>query len=1046
MHRSLRFSIISVIMTVMIITIITLTYTTYKKLNNDIVEKNTEAFNSFMRIFNTEKELEINKYSMALDVLLDNPHVTAAFAERDRHSLSSLTENLFKSKLKPLYGINQFQFHLPNATSFFRVHMPEKYGDNLSSFRKTVVKANRYKTMIPGLETGRDGLGLRVVKPVWNNFDYVGTVEFGGNIENILDAAKNSTNIDYAIGLKESVMANAHTITKPKGWQTHRGLFIYDFSTNTLRSLVHQGMNHKNEKIFKYNNKFYILDSMPLLDYSSDNIGDIILLKDVSTDVAAMHQEIIKQGVIITCSGVLIAVIISFVLFTLIFSPLRKITNHINNNEITADNEPTLLNLPSDGSEISMMAQAFDAMSKKMHDYLLQIKTQIEQINAINQTLEDKVAERTKEMEITNQKLNLALENYININEAKSEFLADMSHEIRSPMNSVLGLSYLAMQTGLNAKQYEYINKINKSASLMLEIINDILDFSKIEAGKLELENVCFNLPEILNNVKDMLEIQAEKKKISFNMHQANNMPEYIKGDPLRLTQILNNLCANAVKFTDHGSVDVYVDVLDSDMAYTNLKFTVKDTGIGIQRDKIGSLFESYAQASSSTSRKYGGSGLGLNITKKILDKMGGSIFVESVPDKGSTFWFTLRLKNADLISSENFAEKGTLLKGKRILVAEKYFSDPGSISSIFRQLMADVVSVDNRIELLKTLSSNVSNENKLSFDLVVLEILLDCNTPIAGLESLSQSIEGLVLPHIINISTDVQDSPLSNLITTLEKPVSAETILKTVSMLISDVQEPENLQVITIASSHCKLLIVDDNSLNREILAGYTSLLGVESDFAVNGLEAVKKAEKEKYDLFFIDAKMPDLTGYKTAEMIKQININADAPIYIMSAKIHSEQDISQYNGIINGFVNKPLNMPEISHIIAKSTDNGKLDKKHILSAEADGHVDVDKGLLNFGNNEALYKKALGDLLEFITNLNTQVSSDQHMKKEEITYTLNQVLSFAENLALPRLHLLVENALNSRKEQTNIYSEASLILCMEELSKIRTILTNDLQ
>lgn len=1042
MRNSLRFKIIATVMVVMFLAVSTLIYNTYTKLKTDIITNNEEAFGTFYHIFTSEKELEINKYSMALDALLDNPHVTIAFAARDKKSLAALTDRIYKTKLKPLYGIEQFQFHIPPATSFYRVHMPAKSGDDLSAFRKTVVKANRYKSMVAGIETGRGGLGLRVVKPVWNNFDYAGTVEFGGNIDNMLRSAKESTGIDYAIGIKQSNLSRARFAMNKQGWLKHGNMMIYNFSDETITRIIKNDVAKTPDHIFRYKGKFYITSVMSIYDFSSAQIGSIFLLKDITTEMAAMHNELIKQGVITVLFGILSVFVISLVLFRMIFQPLRRITNHIKANEITVDSEPKLIETHGDKSEISNLARTFNTMSQHMHKYLLQIKDQMELINASNQTLEDNVKERTQELELANAKLNKALENYKSVNEAKSEFLADMSHEIRSPMNSVLGLSYLAMQTGLSEKQYEYVNKINKSASLVLEIINDILDFSKIEAGKLELENVCFSLPETISAVKDILEIQAEKKNIIFTLHMADNLPGYIKGDPLRLTQVLNNLGANAVKFTDKGTVDMYVDIIDSNMSYTTLKFTVKDTGIGIQHDRIGNLFESYVQASSDTSRKYGGSGLGLSITKKILDKMGGSIFVESQPGKGSTFWFTLHMKNADITNTEEFAEKGKQLKGKRILVAEKYYSDPGSISAIYRQLMADVVSVDTRIDLLKVLSSNVSKNNRLGFDLIILESLMDCESPIAGVESLSQSVEGLVLPNIISFSGKSQNDEINGLITSLEKPVSAATLLRTTSTILNITGDLETSDAI-IKGARCRFLVADDNSLSREVAGGLLSMLGVECSYASNGYDAVRKAEKEVFDIILLDDKMPDMTGVNTAKIIRQTDKCSKSDIYIMSAKNHAEQDAEPFDININGHVSKPLSIPDLSVIISKSKKD-ETSGERILSERSEGHIDTDKGLLNFGGNTELYKKALTDMLEYIDSVSGSLTEKTDLAPHG--EVVQRVRDFAENLAMPKLMMLSETVLKNSASDDATYCDASIILFTEELANIRDILSKELQ
>ena len=249
--------------------------------------------------------------------------------------------------------------------------------------------------------------------------------------------------------------------------------------------------------------------------------------------------------------------------------------------------------------------------------------------------LEHTVQERTTQLKQAIQAADTA-------NQAKSEFLANMSHEIRTPMNAVIGMSHLALKTKLTPKQQDYLNKIQSSANSLLGIINDILDFSKIEAGKLDMESVEFNLDDVLDNLANLVTVKAqEKEDLEVLFATGQEVPRFLVGDPLRLGQVLINLANNAVKFTKSGEIVVSTELLTQTETGLKIMFSVRDTGIGLTTDQIGKLFQSFSQADTSTTRKFGGTGLGLTISKRLVNMMGGEIWVDSEPGQDTTFSFT---------------------------------------------------------------------------------------------------------------------------------------------------------------------------------------------------------------------------------------------------------------------------------------------------------------------------------------------------------------------------------------------------------------------
>ncbi len=1040
---SLRYRILAFTAALMSVAVFILIFSTYFKLRSDIISKNEEAFAMFGKVFETEQETMIRQYSLGLDTLTDNQTLVEKFARRDREGLAKLVDNIYDTRLKHLYDIEQFQFHIPPAVSFYRVHSKQNYGDNLQSFRKTVVKANEQKTMVAGIEAGRGGLGLRVVKPVWYNFESVGTVEFGGSIDNMLRNAKSGTGIDYSVALDKKMASKAKFFQESSPWLHYKNLLVYDFSSERAKKIVAANLMEK-KGIFRFSDKFYMTSKIPLYDYSSNRIGWLFLVNDTTREVTQMYSAVMKQAASIAAYGLFALALVSGFMIKVLFRPIENIAKHVTDNEITLEKEPKLLSF-NENTEITVLAEAYNNLSMNLYSNLWEQNRQIHAIEDINKNLENTINNRTKQLEEANQRLESALDNYRYINEVKTEFLTDMSHEIRTPMNAILGLSYLALQTGLNPKQYEYISKIHSSATLLMEIINDILDYSKIEAGKLELENISFNLPDLVKSIKDILEVQAEKKKISLYLEIGGNVPMYVKGDPTRLTQVLSNIGSNAVKFTDKGSVTITIDCTESNMSYSTLKFSIKDTGIGIPADKINRIFSSYEQISSKTSRKYGGSGLGLSICKKILDKMGSTVFVESEPGKGSTFSFTLKMKNTDVTRAEDMKERSGILKRRRILVSENMSGEQGSISSIFRELLADVVSADSSIELMKIIGNNLKNDGTLGFDLIVLENRLHEPSPLEVFEKLNADVS--LLPPVIYISSEQPEKDTGLKITTLAKPASPTLLFHTAVTAITGQASKDELPELLSAGTtghRIHVLVADDNSLNREVASEFMQLLGVSVSFAENGREAVKAAEEETFDAILLDIMMPELDGYSTARMIREGKLNADTPIYAMTASVIDEDKLKMKTALMTGAISKPLKINEISKAITEAVRIRSEIPVGTHMFDPSGHIDFTAGLSGFGGNEALFIKALQEFLKAAETIRKETAAQSD--NTALTDIFRSLGSYAENLAMPKLAQTAKNAESATESDDGKKTGEAVALLLEELNKVGNIVAQNLK
>ncbi|MGA7457189.1 MAG: response regulator, partial [Methyloceanibacter sp.] len=511
-------------------------------------------------------------------------------------------------------------------------------------------------------------------------------------------------------------------------------------------------------------------------------------------------------------------------------------------------------------------------------------------------------------------------------NEAKSAFLANMSHEIRTPMNAVLGLSHLALKTDPSPRQRDYLIKIKSSGQHLLGIINEILDFSKIEAGKLAVESIEFELDKVLENVSNLIAEKASDKglELIFDIEPAV-VSTRLRGDPLRLGQILINFCNNAVKFTEHGEVVIRAHVQETVEDSHVVKFSVSDTGIGMTEAQIERLFQAFEQADTSTTRKYGGTGRGLAISKRLAELMGGDVGVTSVLGKGSTFWFTARLGRGVVAPRPNLLRSD--LHGRRVLIIDDNSSARTVLSNMLRNMtfVADeAASGEEGIEMV-WLAAERSEPYEIVF--------VDWQMPsLDGIET-SKRILALpdlsVRPHLVMVTAYGREDVLkqaeeNGLENVLVKPVTSSTLFDTIVGVLHAHQEAtghvQTTPSFEIARTRgTRVLLVEDNEINQEVAIGLLEDAAIQVDLAENGEIAVRMAQETNYDAVLMDMQMPVMDGIEATRAIRSDARFQDLPIIAMTANAMAADREKCLKAGMNDHIGKPIDPDELFSVLLR-------------------------------------------------------------------------------------------------------------------------------
>ena len=644
------------------------------------------------------------------------------------------------------------------------------------------------------------------------------------------------------------------------------------------------------------------------LQNNSDVIGYIAIQIDKST-IKYEQQRLLITTFLILLAGIIASAFFSFKLLNSVTRPIASMVlavDRIREGKIESRISGQLV------GELNFLKNGVNAMAQSLGDY------QEEMQRSVDQATID-LRESLEQFEIQNVELDIAKRKAQDANKVKSEFLANMSHELRTPLNGVIGFTRQVLKTPLSDTQRDHLQTIERSAGNLLSIINDILDFSKLDAGKMVIENIPFSIRDSVEETLTLLAPSAHMKNIELSLRISPQLPDSLIGDAMRIKQVLVNLASNAIKFTDKGSVDINIDGNVIAKNLYKMKVTVKDTGIGISSQQKNSIFEAFGQADKSVTRIYGGTGLGLVISQRLVSEMRGSIGFESIENEGSNFWFTIQCELNPIPSIAQPIPESLI--NKSILYYEPHAASRLATTEILSSWRMNITCLTQHSEF-EALLADKAKTSSFDYALIGHDVTPAALNELKALVFEIQDVIPSVHLAINSNSPSLHEALISSgAKTCISKPITIQRLNKTlVPATTSEIAQVFDLpeQKVPI-----KVLAVDDNDANLKLINELLLEQVHKVTTATDGAQAVELCRHEKFALIFMDIQMPVLDGISALSIIRQQTLNEKTPVIAVTAHALGEEKERLIDKGFNSFMTKPIDEAMLHHTIYEYCDS---------------------------------------------------------------------------------------------------------------------------